>query len=110
MLGECRKTERGFALVNFRDAYDQECSLQESSSVVESVWLGLNEGKAHVLKVHAEKLGLELPHGDIFGWMPYPIPEDVQISTRMHLNREQVEGLVERLQQWLKTGEFEENQ
>ena len=29
-------------------------------------------------------------------------------SIRMHLNREQVEGLVKRLQQWIDTGDFEE--
>ena len=118
MLGEDDKTGRGFALVNFKDAYGYECSLQQSSAIGDSdeamdnpgssfVWLGVDDGKPQVMKSKAKSLGLPLPPGEVSGWMPYPLPEEVQISTRMHLNREQVEGLVERLQRWLETGTFE---
>jgi len=118
MLGEYKKTERGFELIEFRDAYDKACSLQQSSAIGDTdgamenpgssfVWLGINDGEPIVMKSDAKRLGLPLPPGEVSGWMPYPIPEEVQISTRMHLNREQVEGLVERLQQWLETGDFE---
>lgn len=118
MLGELKKTGRGFDLVEFTDAYGYECSLQQSSAVGDDddamdnpgssfVWLGVDDGKPQVMKSQAKALGLTLPPGEVSGWMPYPIPEEVQISTRMHLSREQVKGLVERLQQWLATGEFE---
>lgn len=118
MLGECATTGRGFGRVEFNDAYGNECSLQQSSAIGDGpdaidrpgssfVWLGINDGKPQILKSHARDLGLALPPGEVTGWMPYPIPDEVQIWTRMHLNREQVEGLVERLQQWLATGEFE---
>lgn len=118
MLGEYKKTGRGFALVEFTDAYGYECSLQQSSAIGDDddamdrpgasfVWLGVDDGKPQVMKSQAKALGLTLPPGEVSGWMPYPIPEEVQISTRMHLSREQVKGLVERLQQWLATGEFE---
>jgi hypothetical protein len=118
MLGEDKKTGRGFALVEFTDAYGYECSLQQSSAISDDndamdnpgssfVWLGVDDGKPKVMKSQAKALGLTLPTGEVSGWMPYPIPEEVQISTRMHLSREQVTGLVERLQRWLETGSFD---
>ena len=118
MLGEYKKTGRGFALIEFTDAYGYRCSLQQSSAIGDDddamdnpgssfVWLGVDDGKPQVMKSQAKALGLTLPPGEVSGWMPYPIPEEVQISTRMHLNREQVAGLVERLQRWLETGSFD---
>jgi hypothetical protein len=40
------------------------------------------------------------------GWIPYPIPKDVDLSTRMHLSREQVAVLLPILQQFVDTGEI----
>lgn len=118
MLGEDKQTGRGFKFVEFTDAYGYRCSLQQSSAIGDTdeamdnpgssfIWLGVDDGKPQVMKSQAAALGLELPTGEVSGWMPYPIPEEVQISTRMHLSRDQVEGLVERLQRWLETGAFE---
>lgn len=118
MLGEDKETGRGFKYVEFVDAYGYECSLQQSSAIGDTdeamenpgssfIWLGVDDGKPQVMKSQAKALGLELPPGEVSGWMPYPIPDEVQISTRMHLSRDQVEGLVERLQRWLETGAFE---
>ena len=118
MLGEDDRTGRGFAVVKFEDAYGYECSLQQSSAIGDSdeamdnpgssfVWLGVDDGKPEVMKSQARSLGLTLPPGEVSGWMPYPIPNEVQIYTRMHLSREQVKGLVKRLQRWLETGAFE---
>lgn len=115
MLGEHKKTGRGFELVEFTDAYGCKCSLQQSSAIGDDddamdnpgssfVWLGIDDCNPQVMKSQAQALGLPLPPGEISGWMPYPIPKEVHISTRMHLNRDQVKGLVERLQQWLATG------
>ena len=116
MVGECKRTGRGFALVEFTDAYGCKCSLQQSSAIGDDddavnnpgssfVWLGIDDPEPQVMKSQAQALGLSLQPGEVSGWMPYPIPKEVHISTRMHLNREQVKGLVERLQQWLATGE-----
>lgn len=111
-FGEFKITERGFGLIEFEDATGLKCSLQQSSAIAIGnnedvwVWLGIDNVKPMVMKSEAKKLGLELPPDESSCWMPYPIPEIVHIPTRMHLNREQVKGLVERLQQWLSTGEF----
>lgn len=118
MLGKCKETGRGFAVVEFADSHGTQCSLQESSAIGDSdeavdhpgssfVWLGVNDGNPMVMKSQAQSLGLTLPPGEVSGWMPYPIPKEVSVLTRMHLNREQVEGLIRRLQQWLLTGRFE---
>ena len=38
------------------------------------------------------------------GWMPYVIPREVQVSTRMHLSREDVKKLLPLLQKFAETG------
>lgn len=119
MLGEPKKTNRGFDLIKFEDAYGNECSLQQSSAVGDSddaidnpgssfIWLGIDDSKPSVMKSQARAMGLELPPGEVSGWMPYQIPKEVLIHTRMHLNRQQVEELVCQLNQWLQTGKFTE--
>ena len=50
---------------------------------------------------HAEKHGLE-PIGQN-GFMPFPIPEEVILNTRMHLNREQVAQIIPYLQRFVDT-------
>lgn len=118
MLGEQKKTNRGFDLIEFDDANGQKCSLQQSSAIGDSseaidnpgssfLWLGINDGDPVIMKSHARAIGLELPPGGTSGWMPYPIPKEVLIHTRMHLNRQQVSELVGRLNQWLESGAFE---
>lgn len=112
-------TARGFELVNFRDQYGKECSLQISSlAVCENedgtvdgplgcVWLGIDDADPIIMKTKARELGMDLPPGNPSGWMPYQVPEDVLMTTRMHLNEQQVRGLIDRLQTWLETGNLE---
>lgn len=78
MLGKLRKTGRGFDIVDFDDANGRMCSLQQSSAIGDS------------------SDAAELP-GTSFVWLG-------REDARMHLDREQVSGLVERLQLWLDTG------
>lgn len=115
-LGPDTTTERGFPLIPFKDEYGKDCHLQESSrAVCENedgsvddplgwLWLGPDKAEPIILKSHAQRLGMELPPGEVTGWMPYPLPEEVFISTAMHLNEAQVRGLISRLQLWLDTG------
>lgn len=97
------KTERGFGRVEFVDDYGEKCSIQESSSVTGRIWLGIDHVNPQIMKSDAIKLGLAVPF-DETGWMSYPIPEQVLLSSRMHLNRSQVQDLVDKLQQWLDSG------
>lgn len=108
-------TDRGFGLVNFHDRYGAICSLQQSSLVGDddrppghsAVWLGVDDADPKVMCSKAESVGIEKTGES--GWQPYPIPDEVLLSTRMHLDRQQAAFLVEQLTAWLDTGEFKPN-
>lgn len=105
LLGDQSTTGRGFSIVTFKDYYGCHCSLQQSSlAEVSAVWLGIDDAEPKILASRAGKFGIKTDETE--GWIPYPVPDDVLLSTRMHLSREQVEGLVARLQEWLKNGEW----
>lgn len=97
------KTQRGFDYSTFKDLYGNECSLQKSSlATIDAVWLGVNEACPQIMVSKAKQHGLE-PIGDC-GWMPYPVPEDVLLHTRMHLSRKQVSMLLPYLVRFAETG------
>lgn len=79
-LGVVGKTSRGFEIVHFYDSDRLFSTLQQSS----------------VIGDYADSL--DRP-GSSFVWLGVD-------SERMHLNREQVAGLIARLQRWLDTGSF----
>jgi len=86
------KTQRGFTKIEFDDDYGERCSIQESSSAVSHVWIGLEEAKPKYLGSN--------------GWTEYAIPPHVHINTRMHINKRQAKQLIKRLQKWVDTGEL----
>lgn len=53
-------TVRGFALVAFRDAYGQACSIQASSSVEPHVWVGVDCCRMHLTPAQARGLAARL--------------------------------------------------
>jgi hypothetical protein len=105
-----RTTPRGFPIVEFTDCYGVECSLQASSLAnfetpgTSAVWLGPTRPTPKILASEAASHGIET--GETSGWVEYPLPPAVEISTRMHLDREQVTALISALQSWLDTGHF----
>ena len=119
VLGELETTGRGFEIVKLIDAYGIECSVQQSSASADTedaydrpgssyLWVGVDDPEPKVMRSQASEVGLKVPAGEeVSGWMPYPIPEQVLLSTRMHLSKDQVFGLVQRLQAWLETGSLE---
>lgn len=110
MLGDETTTHRGFRLVEFQDCYGTACSLQASSLAdyekpgTSAVWLGVEDAQPKVLHGDAKKLGVKTDATS--GWVPYPMPKEVLLRTRMHLKREQVESLISALQSWLDTDSF----
>ena len=109
-LGKVTKTGWGFEIVEFRDRYDVPCSLQASSLAeyekpgTSAVWLGTDDAQPKCLHGDAAALGVKTDA--TCGWVPYPIPDKVSLSTRMHLDRKQVEALVLHLQSWLTKDSF----
>ena len=110
---QVERTQRGFPIARFDDANEKKCSIQESSAVgnyAESLsdpgssflWLGIDDVDARVMASEAASVGVVTDQKT--GWVGFPIPSNVSITTRMHLNREQVKELVELMQLWLETG------
>ena len=96
-------THRGFTLIEFSDRYDNDCSMQDSSLATESaIWFGINDGNPQIMASKASQFGIETT--ETTGWIPYPIPEEVILHTRMHLSREQVEELIPILQNFVRNG------
>lgn len=109
-LGTVKNTERGFEVIGFKDYYGSPCSIQQSSLAIyeqpgsSAIWIGVDDPNPQVMAVDAASCGIIA--GANAGWVPYPIPEQVLINTRMHLTREGVSALIPVLQQWLETGSF----
>jgi len=98
------KTIRGFNITKFTDTYGAECSLQKSSSIEDKIWLGVNDANPQIMKSQAAKHGLPLVEGN--GWMDFPLHEDVLLTTRMHLDRDQVKELLPYLNKFVETGDI----
>lgn len=98
-------TNRGFALIEFSDLYGYQCSIQKSSLATDdAIWFGVDDPKPQIM---ASQVGQVNPEtGEVSGWVPYPIPDGVLISSRMHLNKEQVAALLPILQAFVDTGDL----
>lgn len=109
-LGKLEHTQRGFETIEFKDHYNHPCALTMSSLAeyeqpgISAVWLGPTEAKPLILASHASKFGVKT--SETSGWVDYPIPDEVLLTTQMHLNRKQVEALIGHLSNWLETGHF----
>jgi len=96
---ETKKTVRGFDLATFTDLYGEKCRLQKSSlATKDAVWLGIDDLKVKIL---ASRLAPELT-----GWVDLPLPEQVHIVGRMHLDRDMAGTLAQALQHFADTGEI----
>lgn len=95
---EPKETSRGFKYFEFIDKGGNSCSLQKSSSSGDLIWLGVDDANPKILESKIKPNGI--------GWVEYPIPEYVLLTTRMHLTRDQVEKLIPILQNFVDTGEI----
>lgn len=86
------KTYRGFGRIDFKDKYNVDCSIQESSLATDNcIWFGCNEANPR-----------HLVPGQ--GWQPVEMPTEYYASTRMHLSQEQVLELLPILVKFAYTG------
>lgn len=102
---EHKKTLRGFPYYEFVDRYNQKFSIQKSSLAFEDcIWFGLDDADPKVMASEAATVGVQTE--ETTGWVKYPIPDKVTLSTRMHLTQEQVAELIPILQKFVETGEI----
>ncbi len=103
---EKSKTTRGFDIIKFKDWYGENCSIQKSSLFGEDcIWFGIMDANPQIMASKAKMFGVET--NETTGWVPYPVPEEVLITTRMHLNRKQVLELLPILEKFAYTGEID---
>ena len=102
------KSERGFEVQHFSDDNGIDCSIQESSSVVPCIWLGVHRPRIYIAYKDAKAAGLDLkkdcPETNDYGVCTIPIPEKAFIESRMHLNRKQARELAKKLNYFARTG------
>jgi hypothetical protein len=90
-------TDRGFKKLEFADFYKSKCSIQESSLATDdAIWFGIDDPEPVIMASQTQQGGT--------GFVPYQIPDDVILKTRMHLTREQVKGLLPILKMFVDTG------
>ena len=113
---ELGETCSGFDQVHFVDAYDDACSVECSTAIGDRdedrnnpgssfLWLGLDSTNPLVKASDARSVGVETTK--TVGWVPYPIPDEVLLNTRMHLSRKHVAKLIGIMQHWLDHGNLE---
>lgn len=105
------KTSRGFSLIKFTDLNREKCSLQKSSVATDDcIWIGIDKSSVVINKWEADLIGIEydatVHDGGPNSWVNYKLPETALISSRMHLNKEQVSELLPYLKRFVYTGEI----
>lgn len=63
-------TNRHFERLDFKDMYDNECSIQESSNIEKSIWVGTNENRMIIKQEDCLEIALYLlnfyKNGELF--------------------------------------------
>lgn len=99
------QTALGWPYITFEDRYAVACSIQKSSLATEDcIWLGVNDADPKILAREAAAHGVETDQN--VGWVAFPVPDAVSMTTRMHLNQEQVRALLPILQEFAESGEL----
>lgn len=102
-------TNRGFGRIEFDDCYGAKCSIQKSSLATgNAIWFGVNDANPQIMASTAIRMGLKPVEGGEKdnGWVPFNVPDDVLMTTRMHLTRKQVKELLPILRHFVQTGEL----
>lgn len=101
------RNARGFAVYEFSDHYNADCSLQQSSLATEpAIWLGINDADPKIMAKDAASHGVQTD--ETTGWVSYPVPDAVLMTTLIHLSRKQVADLLPILNHFSITGKLPE--
>ena len=105
------KTNRGFERQDFYDDLGLECSIQESSSAIPHIWLGVNHAPVMVMRKDLSGISISMPSPECNerGWCTINLPIDALVESRMHLNREQALDLSKKLAYFSEHGFLQED-
>lgn len=96
-------THRGFDLYQSVDRNGIEYTIQKSSLATDNyIWLGIDDINPQILATDAYKFGIDTTKTT--GWIDYPIPNEVLMSSRMHLSRDDVRKMLPILNKFVETG------
>lgn len=108
------KTARGFEVNHFKDTYDLDCSIQDSSIATDDrIWLGVHNApiKIMVKDINAFRACDIVPEGaNEHSWCTVELPEEALVESRMHLNRKQARELAEELLYFADNGHIKEHE
>ena len=109
------KTIIGFEVKHFNDAYEIDCSIQESSAIEPHIWLGVHSPKVKVMSKDKDAIRkiYSVPDegsDNNVGWQTIILPEEVHVFGRMHLNKKQAKWLIKELQYFVKHGTLQEEE
>lgn len=84
-----KMTQRGFLMFEFKDHYDADCTIQESSLVVDEekgacIWFGTYRDRMHLSQEQVKELLPILQHFAEYGFLPYE-PNDAIQQTKTDL-------------------------
>jgi len=98
-------TFKQLAIIKFKDRKNTQCSIQQSSYESKpAIWLGVDFANPQIMASDAKRLGIETDKKT--GWINYPLPPQVGLTTRMHLTQEQVKALLPTLIKFVEKGEI----
>ncbi len=112
-LGSVPQKDFGFSEVIFDDELGEKCAIQTVTDIScildeskpKSLLLGLKVPHCYIDAACASQVGIEVAPDDK-GIVEFDLPQAVSINASMRLNEDQVKGLIKRLEQWLDTGQF----
>lgn len=107
-----QRTARGFDFIEFKDANEEDCSIQQSSATRgirdpggDLIWLGVTNAAPTILASRAAEAGILTDQTT--GWIDVPLPEGACTASRMHLDIDQAKEVVRHLQRWIRTGSLQ---
>lgn len=90
--------------MDFYNEYNEDASEEEQGAYRYMLWLGVDDVTPKIMASDAIRLGLP-NYGETTGWVEYKLPEEVLLSSRMHLTVAQVKALIADLQRWVEANE-----
>lgn len=68
------------------------------------LWLNNMDSKPMIMADDAKRLGIRTSQEE--GWIPFPLPDEVELFSAIHLTKDNIKELISRLSEWLEIGAF----